>query len=76
MKLRPINRPLGAHQKDMLDCMRDHKKWYPGCGWLWTTPSRTIQLLDSLVRRGLVNRAAGKHPYYVLSEAGENYKED
>lgn len=45
---------LGKNQQDMLRALVEHHTWSPGCGWLWSTPSATVRLLDGLVRRGLV----------------------
>lgn len=51
-------RPLGKDQESILDCLREHNGgvWYGGCGWVWSTYSATVRLLESLVKRGLVER--------------------
>lgn len=45
---------LGTVQQSVLRALLHHGCW-PG-GWLWDTRSRTIKVLDSLVKRGLVCR--------------------
>ncbi len=53
-----MTRKLGENQRSMLWSLREHRgEWFNGCGWLWDTPSGTAALLDSLLRRGLVERA-------------------
>ena len=55
--MRPMNNsPLGKTQTSVLSALVEHKSWYAGCGWTWTTDRNTERLLDSLVRRGLVER--------------------
>lgn len=45
--------PLGVNQVAVLQCLKDHGGW-PG-SWTWENPSLTRRILDSLVRRGLVD---------------------
>lgn len=47
---------LGKRQQDFLRALVDHGKWYRGCGWIWSNESTTVALLESLHRRGLVER--------------------
>lgn len=51
-------RPLGEHQQAVLDCLADgrHGAFSAGCGWIYGNYSTTVQILDSLVKRGLVVR--------------------
>jgi hypothetical protein len=49
-------RPLGKTQQKVLDCLREHRTYYAGCGWVWDTHRGTVRILDSLVKRGLVTR--------------------
>ena len=50
-------RPLGTTQKAMLEALKTHGGWRTNrCGWLWSTPSKTLQLCESLVKRGLVTK--------------------
>ena len=44
---------LGEIQEKVLRLLNFHKHWYPGCGWLWGTYSKTKRILDSLVKKGL-----------------------
>jgi hypothetical protein len=32
------------------------RSWYDGCGWVWTTAKETTKILESLHRRGLVEK--------------------
>jgi hypothetical protein len=32
------------------------RSWYAGCGWVWKTASETTVILESLHRRGLVEK--------------------
>jgi DNA-binding IclR family transcriptional regulator len=49
-------RPLGSEQTALLDCLKRKGYWDVGlnCGWTWGTYSNTIRILDTLVKRGLV----------------------
>ena len=49
------HQPLGQTQKDLLNCLGERGSWHPGCGWIWSNPSTTTRILNSLVRRGLVS---------------------
>jgi hypothetical protein len=54
----PHRDQLGRRQRAVLKTLaeRNNGEWFPGCGWHWGNKSTTIKLLDSLVRRGLVER--------------------
>jgi hypothetical protein len=43
---------------------------YPNGGWCWDNHSTTVRLLDSLVRRGLVQNVRGN---YTLTAAGREH---
>lgn len=45
--------PLGEVQRGVLRALREKGGW-PGHGWTWGSPSLTRRVLNSLVRRGLV----------------------
>lgn len=75
--------PVGPNQIAALTALKAHNggTWYAGCGWVWDTPYKTTQMLDSLVRRGLarrddvVVRKSTLHPdgtqrTYTITEAG------
>lgn len=49
-------RALGETQKDILRSLREHKRWYPNCGWVWDGDKSTARRLDVLVERGLVGK--------------------
>lgn len=77
------NRPLGEVQRDVLRSLKEHKHWYPNCGWMWDGNASTERRLQPLVARGLVtkkvkvlrttltNRPPFKQECYVLTPAGE-----
>ena len=51
----PNRDQLGRRQRSVLKCLADRAGvWFDGCGWYWNTRSTTVKILDSLVRRGLV----------------------
>lgn len=48
--------------------MKERRLWYAGCDWIWSNPSETVRLLDTLVRRGYVIRKvkpSHRHPHGV-----------
>lgn len=47
-------RPLGGTQRSVLFALHGHKEWYFQCGWKLKSHQFTRQILDTLVRRGLV----------------------
>lgn len=53
------NRDLVVNQKGLLIALRNHGKWYIGCDWYWDTTNDTREILDSLVRRDLVQKKKG-----------------
>jgi hypothetical protein len=60
-KRRALNLPrkprkLGERQRNVLRSLREHGSWFPACGWVWSTRSETIGVLDSLVRAGVVTK--------------------
>ena len=47
-----------------------------GCGWFWGSRASTRRILESLVKKGLVDKAVpepGEHPQYTISAAGRAY---
>lgn len=52
-------RPLGKNQVAMIELLEKHGSWSPASGWMWSHPSRTKTILDSLVRYGLVVKHFG-----------------
>jgi hypothetical protein len=64
---RDINvKRMGHDQWEVLRAMAEHRGW-PGA-WQWSTRSKTIQLADSLVRRGMltVDRTNNRYPSYTV----------
>lgn len=51
-----MTRPLGEVQKGVLSALRRHGEWSCRAGWVWDTRRRTERILESLVKRGLVER--------------------
>lgn len=45
---------VGTTQVAVLQALIRHGSWSAGCGWLWDTPSGTIRIILSLVKRGFV----------------------
>jgi hypothetical protein len=72
---RPSDRPLGETQVAVLRSLREHGK-YPG-GWVWNTPSGTVQVLEALWARCLVTKTPMKAAFgstyevYTIGPLGE-----
>jgi len=45
---------LGKTQEAILRALKQHKGWYRGAGWRWSSTGETERLLETLVKRGLV----------------------
>ncbi len=56
---------MGEVQWSVLRSLIQHTRWSLHCGWLWDTHMRTLQIMESLVKRGM----ATKHVLYA--EAAE-----
>jgi len=72
-----MTRALGKTQKDVLEWMAvDHRGfWHTYCGWTWNTDAGTRRIMESLARRGLVERETfrtgmGAAPGFRLTAAG------
>lgn len=69
-------RPLGDNQRGVLRSMINYGRngeWHASCGWYWGTHSGTQRILESLVKRGLVERFGDRHygyNRYVITPAG------
>lgn len=64
-------RPLGKVQKQVLHTLEIFGS-YPA-GWVWRSPSGTVRILESLVKRGLVVKTKkigrrGRFMEYTLKE--------
>jgi len=46
---------LGKNQAEMIQYLKD-RPWFKGCGWVWDTDSGTIRILESLIKKGLVEK--------------------
>lgn len=64
---------IGKTQLNILESIDYHKGWYPSCGWIWDNSSSTEKILNSLVRRGLVdlNEDVRRRRRYTLNAAGK-----
>ena len=62
---------LGKNQSHWLQTVADWrgKTWYHGCGVIWENRSSSIQLCESLVARGLMERVDDR-PTYRVTKAG------
>lgn len=68
------NYPLGKNQKVVLDYMGDNMEYFKGCGWVWYFHSSTVEVLESLETRGLVERYTHNEngsEIWVITSAGE-----
>lgn len=72
---------LGKNQLGVLKALRDSKYGYTafpwGCGWVWTTREGTIKIIETLVKKGLVEKGIhttdeGKsYAQYTISMKGK-----
>lgn len=72
------NRKLGKTQISWLKCcIRDGASgvWFPGCGHYWKNRSTSINLCESLVRRGLMEKIDDR-PTYRVTKAGRESVEN
>jgi hypothetical protein len=61
-------RKLGPTQQSVLESLKRHGAWYPGCGWVWDTASNTTRIMESLVARGyVITTKEGKRTVYLLA---------
>jgi hypothetical protein len=61
-------RALGKNQLSVLHALLDHGS-FPG-GWTWDGYSKTVTILESLAKRGLVAHYGGDRPRWAINEAG------
>jgi DNA-binding PadR family transcriptional regulator len=63
---------LGANQRGVLRAVVEYGTW-PGA-WVWKNPSTTVSILNSLVRRDLVEHKPSESPHhpgtYRATDAG------
>lgn len=74
---------LGKNQLSVLKALGDSRFGYIafpwGCGWVWDTRQGTIKIIETLVKKGLVDKGTyttdeGKtYPQYTISQAGTVY---
>jgi len=66
-------RPLGDNQRSVLKALQRHGSYRRGGAWVWNSWSGTERILESLVKRGLVEVIDPRVnvPTYRLTEAGK-----
>lgn len=74
---------LGKNQLGVLKSLSEHRFGYTafpwGCGWVWNTRNGTVKIIETLVKKGLVDKGTytteeGKsYPQYTISRAGTVY---
>jgi hypothetical protein len=65
-------RKLGSVQTAVLESLIRRRKWSKYCGWVWDTNSNTAEIMDSLVRRGLVKtKLVGEKLWYMPTDEGK-----
>lgn len=68
MKTASTSSKLGVNQAALLRSLVSHRslegdsRWTPHCGWVWTSIHNTRQMLDTMVKRGLVQVTIEKNP--------------
>ena len=62
-------RRLGVNQQSVARALWEHRLWRPGCGWYWSSRSRTAHLMRTLVRAGWATEDGGT--YQPTPEADE-----
>lgn len=70
---RKINYPLGRNQLAVVDALGNFGEYFKGCDWVWYYHSSTIEVLDGLESRGLVEKYTHReegYPIWILTEAG------
>jgi hypothetical protein len=70
---KPAVRSLGILQQEVIEGLDATGYWYPGCGWQIGTVSAMMNVLNSLIRRGLVKCVeepyrCGTHNVWRLKE--------
>jgi|CZKW01.1.fsa_nt_gi hypothetical protein len=62
---------LSDHQLHVLRVMRRHDAWYPACGWVFGTMDETIEIMQDLAERGLVDDLSEPHaPRFEINDRG------
>lgn len=67
--MKPRPRTLGTVQRSVLRAIQSRGYWYEGCGWIWSNPSKTVRVLDSLVARGYVRKTVTPAAYVGGADA-------
>lgn len=69
-------RKLGENQKGIIESLKQHGSYHTHgfCGWVWDTPANTVKILESLVKRGLVEVIEDKDykPYGKIYRLKDN----
>lgn len=63
---------LGSAQRTTLYVLLRRKgyRWWRGCGWAWRDHAGQVRILESLERRGLVQRLPATEPLFELTPEG------
>jgi len=66
---------LKSIQQSILRDLVKHGEWKAGCGWEWGTSSRTENVLNSLVPRGLAEKVGtyGGFAHFKPTPAAERF---
>ena len=65
---------IGTTQQSCLESLYQRKGWYPMCGWIWNNRSVTIRIMETLVKRGLVDKSGtAETPVYTLNDKGREH---
>jgi hypothetical protein len=64
-------RKLGDVQRECLIALQEHGDWHPSgwSGWVWDNRFHTKKVLDSLVKRNLVE--INEKGFYCLTQEGK-----
>ena len=63
---------LGVTQESVLLCLKEHGSYHPWCVWVWDNHSGTVRVLDSLVKRGLVETSYNSRGHKVYKPVEVN----
>lgn len=74
---------LGKNQLSVLKALGDSRFGYTafpwGCGWVWNTRAGTVKIIETLVKKGFVDKGeyttddGRSYPQYTISMKGKVY---
>lgn len=59
---------LGTTQQQVLYFLRKQNGWHLGCGWIWDNRSGTLRIMESLHKKGVVDKS--ENGRYTINEQG------